>query len=90
MSVVFRRIEKFPGGPWVATRPRVLPFCGSFLNPAVVAGCFNCRRFLDESLPHCSTTGRPIRGKMAKAVVDRNGFLLCISGAHENSVEQAK
>jgi hypothetical protein len=27
----------------------------------VAAGCFNCRRFLDESLPHCFTRGRLIR-----------------------------
>jgi len=61
---------------------------GPSLGFMMVAGCFNCRRFLDESLPPYTTRGRPIRGKMAKAFVHRTKFLLCTSEARENFVAQ--
>jgi len=31
----------------------------------MVAGCFNCRRFLDKMIAQCSTGRAFIRGKMA-------------------------
>jgi hypothetical protein len=40
--------------------PRVSDTGGSFLSVPMVAGWFNCRRFLDELLAQCST-GRLVR-----------------------------
>ena len=39
---------------------------GSFLASKVAAGCFDCRRFLDEWYRVCSTAGAGTRGKTAR------------------------